>query len=187
MKTINDLVNELGVSRQRIQYIIKQLPSEYRPQKKGRNYIITDEIENEIKKHIEDIHDKNIVNDLNSSNLNKESLNDNKNSNDNNKKDNEHSVIDLLTQIDLLNNELLDVKNQLEKETNTVHSMQKLLDQSQQLQLIAQNKLDKIETKKQKLTDNSENYDSKTFNNKDCLVEKKEKKKNKHWWNFLSK
>lgn len=191
MKTISDLVNEFGVSRQRIQYIIKQLPDDKKPEKQGRNYIITSKVEEEIRKHIEDARtkfddEKNMQQQAQQTNIDQEK-------NENNAKDetsNHHSVIDLTAQIEMLKNELADAKSQLKQETSTVHSMQKLLDQSQQLQLIAQNKLEQIEKKNKELLTTNTKKDVNSVTTEEAPVTNEhqttseETRSKKPWWKF---
>ncbi len=191
MKTISDLVNEFGVSRQRIQYIIKQLPDDKKPKKQGRNYIITSEVEEEIRKHIEDARTK--FDDEKNMQQQAQQTNIDQVKNENNAKDetsNHHSVIDLTAQIEMLKNELADAKSQLKQETSTVHSMQKLLDQSQQLQLIAQNKLEQIEKKnKELLTTNTKKDVNSVTTEEDSVTNEhqttsEETRSKKPWWKF---
>lgn len=186
MKTINDLVSEFGVSRQRIQYIIKQLPDDKKPEKQGRNYIITNEVEEEIRKHIEDAH----AND--EDNMQQHTTEQPKQTTATTTNNDQHSVVDLAAQIEMLKNELADAKSQLKQETSTVHSMQKLLDQSQQLQLIAQNKLEQIEKKnKELLTTNTKkdiasvtSEESNSVSTNQSRVTNNETNNKKPWWKF---
>lgn len=191
MKTISDLVNEFGVSRQRIQYIIKQLPDDKKPKKQGRNYIITSEVEEEIRKHIEDARTK--FDDEKNMQQQAQQTNIDQVKNENNAKDetsNHHSVIDLTAQIEMLKNELADAKSQLKQETSTVHSMQKLLDQSQQLQLIAQNKLEQIEKKNKELLTTNTKKDVNSVTTEEASVTNEhqttseETRSKKPWWKF---
>ncbi len=191
MKTISDLVNEFGVSRQRIQYIIKQLPDDKKPEKQGRNYIITSEVEEEIRKHIEDARTK--FDDEKNMQQQAQQTNIDQVKNENNAKDetsNHHSVIDLTAQIEMLKNELADAKSQLKQETSTVHSMQKLLDQSQQLQLIAQNKLEQIEKKNKELLTTNTKKDVNSVTTEEAPVTNEhqttseETRSKKPWWKF---
>lgn len=182
MKTINDLVSEFGVSRQRIQYIIKQLPDDKKPEKQGRNYIITNEVEEEIRKHIEDAH----AND--EDNMQQHATESKPTQTTTVTNNNQHSVVDLTAQIEMLKNELADAKSQLKQETSTVHSMQKLLDQSQQLQLIAQNKLEQIEKKNKELltTNTKKNVASVTTEESDSTSSSNQSRttNKKPWWKF---
>lgn len=191
MKTISDLVNEFGVSRQRIQYIIKQLPDDKKPKKQGRNYIITSEVEEEIRKHIEDARTK--FDDEKNMQQQAQQTNIDQVKNENNAKDetsNHHSVIDLTAQVEMLKNELADAKSQLKQETSTVHSMQKLLDQSQQLQLIAQNKLEQIEKKNKELLTTNTKKDVNSVTTEEASVTNEhqttseETRSKKPWWKF---
>lgn len=175
-KTINELVDELGVSRQRIQYIIKQLPDNLKPEKQGRNYIINAAVEEEIKKHIEDVRPK--EEEKNVTNVTPQA--DVKQNATTSEDDEQHSVVDLTDQIMMLKNELADAKAQLQQETSTVHSMQKLLDQSQQLQLIAQNKLEQIEKKNKDLL----TTDTKKDVNATAHDSEPDHQTKKPWWKF---
>ena len=80
----------------------------------------------------------------------------------------------------MLKNELADAKAQLQQETSTVHSMQKLLDQSQQLQLIAQNKLEQIEKKNKDLL----TTDTKKDVNATAHDSEPDHQTKKPWWKF---
>ncbi|MBU3851098.1 MAG: hypothetical protein H9901_00075 [Candidatus Paralactobacillus gallistercoris] len=175
-KTINELVAELGVSRQRIQYIIKQLPDNLKPEKQGRNYIINAAVEEEIKKHIEDVRPKEEEKTV--TNVTPQA--DVKQNATTSEDDEQHSVVDLTDQIMMLKNELADAKAQLQQETSTVHSMQKLLDQSQQLQLIAQNKLEQIEKKNKDLL----TTDTKKDVNATAHDSEPDHQTKKPWWKF---
>lgn len=77
--------------------------------------------------------------------------------------------------IELLNQQLAIKDNQIKEKDEQLKSMQKLLDQSQQLQLIAERK---IEESKAIITKQS------PFNNTECNNNRVDPKLKKTWWRF---
>ncbi|AYG24558.1 MULTISPECIES: plasmid replication protein (RepB family) [Lactobacillaceae] len=124
-KTVKELADELGVSRQRVQQIISKQVASKRPEKVAGQYVISPADESLIKRDIVGIsHAKVQANSKQLSDKLQASL--------------QEEVATLKEQIHTKDRQIQAKDNQLEK-------MQKLLDQSQQLQLMAENKLKKLE------------------------------------------
>lgn len=124
-KTVKELADELGVSRQRVQQIISKQVASKRPEKVAGKYLISPVDESLIKGEIVGTrHAKVQANSKQLSDKLQASL--------------QEEVATLKEQIHTKDRQIQAKDNQLEK-------MQKLLDQSQQLQLMAENKLKKLE------------------------------------------
>ncbi len=124
MKTVKEVADELGVSRQYVQKIISKLPATKKPKKVQHNY----QIDNQSEAYIKDFMGKGD---------NFDATNDNPGSNFSSINSSKYENA-LLAQIDSL-------KGQIEQKDSQLENMQKLLDQSQRLQLDVQNKLKKLE------------------------------------------
>lgn len=127
MKTVKEVADELGVSRQYVQKIISKLPATKKPKKVKHSYQIDNQSEAYIKAFMKKSDNFEATNDNPKSNFSS-SINSSKYENS------------LLAQIDSL-------KGQVEQKDNQLENMQKLLDQSQQLQLMAENKIKQLESK----------------------------------------
>ena len=127
MKTVKEVADELGVSRQYVQKIISKLPATKKPKKVQHSYQIDNQSEDYIKAFMGK-----------SDNL--DATNDNQESNFSSRINSSKYENALLAQIDSL-------KGQVEQKDSQLEKMQKLLDQSQQLQLMAENKIKHLESK----------------------------------------
>ena len=127
MKTVKEVADELGVSRQYVQKIISKLPATKKPKKVQHIY----QIDNQSEAYIKDFMGKGD---------NFDATNDNPGSNFSSSINSSKYENALLAQIDSL-------KGQIEQKDNQLENMQKLLDQSQQLQLMAENKIKQLESK----------------------------------------
>jgi len=132
-KTVKELADELGVSRQYIQKIISKLPATKKPTKVQHSYSIDNQFEAYI---------KGIINKS-------DNQSDNSKATVAAKATNELSI---KYEKSLLEN-IADLRSQVEKKDIQLHTMQKLLDQSQQLQLMAENKIKQLENKDNKSDD----------------------------------
>lgn len=120
MATVRETAEALGVTRQRVQQIIGQLPKGKRPQKRNGAYVITDkslhEIASRTAKTIASIPSKpNDINELKT------------------------KIADKQNQIDKQDKAIADYQA-------TIQSLTKLLDQAQRLQLVAENKVKQLES-----------------------------------------
>lgn len=139
-KTVKELADNLGVTRQYIQKIISQLPETKKPTKQRHKYLIDARSESVILSFIKN-------NDNYKSK--KATASDNKETNDLSDKY-EKSLL----------NRINDLKKQVDSKDMQLSQMQKLVDQSQQLQLMAEKKIASLEapkeTEKQSQTAKSE-------------------------------
>lgn len=126
-KTVKELADELGVTKQAIQYHYQKLPANYHKKNGKGNIEITSEAENLIRKVVSNR--KNAAD--------KETTNDNKYT--------DKKIIAILER------ELKYLKETSSQQINAkdkqIERLQKLLDQSQQLQLMAENKIKQLESK----------------------------------------
>ena len=120
MATVRETAEVLGVTRQRVQQIIGQLPKGKRPQKRNGAYVITDkslhEIASRTAKTIASIPSK--PNDISELNM---------------------KIADKQKQIDKQDKAIADYQA-------TIQNLTKLLDQAQRLQLVAENKIKQLES-----------------------------------------
>jgi len=133
-KTIKQLADELGVSKQTIQKIIEKISDENKPSKLGNRYLLSLENQNYIRNKLgikvddfsdisDKLSDKSNISDNDSSNLDKKSDN-----------------------LDI--NEYLNVVlAQLDTKDKQIDKLQKLLDQQQILTLQANKKIEELELK----------------------------------------
>ncbi|MEN2682245.1 DUF536 domain-containing protein [Lacticaseibacillus paracasei] len=127
-KTVKQLADDLGVSRQYVQKVISNLPATKKPTKQQHRYIIDNQDEAYIKALI-------LKTD------NKATKNSTKETNKATNSDSGHS----LKYETALEDQIRLLKVQLDKKDDQLEKMQKLLDQSQQLQLMAEHKLKQLE------------------------------------------
>lgn len=130
-KTVKELADDLGVSRQYIQKVISNLPATKKPTKLQHRYIIDNQAEAYIKALILKTDNKETNKATNSSSM-----------------ANQKYEVALKEQIRLL-------KAQLDKKDDQLEKMQKLLDQSQQLQLMTEQKLKLLATPEDKRENDS--------------------------------
>ncbi len=131
-KTVKELANDLGVTRQYIQKIISQLPETKKPIKQQHKYLIDSRSESAILGFIKgnDNHEANRATEY-----------DNK----------ETNVLSNKYEESLLNR-INDLKRQVDSKDMQLSQMQKLVDQSQQLQLMAEKKIAALEAPKENET-----------------------------------
>lgn len=126
-KTVKELADELNVSRQYVQKVISKLPATKKPKKVQHSY----QIDNRVEVYIRDFMG---ISD------NIEATGDNQNCTSDSNSDSNKYENALLSQIDNL-------KLQVKQKDFQLENMQKLLDQSQQLQFMAENKIKQLENK----------------------------------------
>lgn len=126
-KTVKELADELRVSRQYVQKIISKLPATKKPTKVQHSYSIDNQSEAYIKAFM--------------------------NKSDNHSDNKQATVLEKTTnELSLKYEKLLlsnvsNLKDQLKSKDEQIERLQKLLDQSQQLQLMAENEIKKLEDK----------------------------------------
>lgn len=161
-KTVKELADELGVSRQYVQKIISKLPATKKPKKVQHSY----KIDNQIESYIKDIMGK-------TDNL--KATYDNSNDNlDSNGKESKYEKA-LLSEIESL-------RGQIKQKDLHLDNMQKLLDQSQQLQLMAENKIKQLENK---MTDEQIKNESTEESEKSIDVDPSTTKSERGFWSRL--
>jgi len=138
-KTVKEIADELGVSRQYIQKIISELPATKKPTKVKHSYSIDNEIE---------LYIKGIVGKTDNQIDNSKTTDADKATEELSKKY-EQSLLESITNL----------RKQIDQRDKQLCDMQKLLDQSQQLQLMAENKIKQLENKDDK--SDSEDADKK--------------------------
>ncbi|EPC3628244.1 DUF536 domain-containing protein [Listeria monocytogenes] len=145
-KTIRELSEELGVSKQRIQQVVDNLPTSKKPQKINNRYVINIDIQKEIK--------KNIQKSKNGSNKENNKFGDKKTTSEN----------DYLSVITM----------QLKEKDKQIEQLQKLLEQQQILTLQANKKVERLEMDKEDQEDSlekekekSQGFFARFFNNKE--------------------
>jgi len=138
-KTVKEIADELGVSRQYIQKIISELPATKKPTKVKHSYSIDNEIE---------LYIKGIVGKTDNQIDNSKTTEADKATEELSKKY-EQSLLESITNL----------RKQIDQRDKQLCDMQKLLDQSQQLQLMAENKIKQLENKDNK--SDSEDADKK--------------------------
>jgi len=154
-KTVKELADELGVSRQRIQQIISKQVASKRPKKVAGQYQLDDSFCDLISKQIK----------AKNSTSSKQTSTSSKQENANNRQESASSK------------QILEVfKTQLSKKDEQIEHLQKLLDQSQQLQLIAENKIKQLEVPKEE--------NKKEASEKETPEVKQEEPKKRPWWRF---
>lgn len=145
-KTIKQLSDELGVSKQTIQKIIEKIPNEYKPSKLGNRYLLSQENQNYIKKKL----GVQIDNDPHISN---------------NKTDKTHILDGKTDNSDKIKNKtnnsdiheyLSIILSQLDVKDKQIEKLQKLLDQQQILTLQANKKIEELELKNDEQTEKEE-------------------------------
>ncbi|MGB6268073.1 MAG: hypothetical protein WBF67_03605 [Olleya sp.] len=137
-KTIKEFSEEIDFSKQRIQQIIDKLPTNRRPKKSGNKYVLSEEIQREIK----------ILLGIESTN-----------SSPNNQQI-EVGVFELLKQ------QLEEKDRQIKNLQDTLNEQQTLLSQQQQLQLMEQQKMHLLldEAKQESEKTDNKNFFSRLFN-----------------------
>ncbi|EDN8538940.1 DUF536 domain-containing protein, partial [Listeria monocytogenes] len=127
-KTIRELAEELGVSKQRIQQVVDNLPTSRKPQKINNRYVINIDIQKEIKKKVQRAKNK--------SDKKNDKFGDNKTTSEN----------DYLSVIAM----------QLNEKDKQIEQLQKLLEQQQILTLQANKKVERLEMEKEEQEDSLE-------------------------------
>jgi len=153
-KTVKEIADELGVSRQYIQKIISELPATKKPTKVKHSYSIDNEIE---------LYIKGIVGKTDNQIDNSKTTDADKATEELSKKY-EQSLLESITNL----------RKQIDQRDKQLCDMQKLLDQSQQLQLMAENKIKQLENKNNK------------SDTEDLSKEKPKPDKKRFWKNFFS-
>ncbi|WP_138726175.1 MarR family transcriptional regulator, partial [Pseudomonas lactis] len=120
-KTIRELSEELGVSKQRIQQVVDNLPTSKKPQKINNRYVINIDIQKEIKKNIQ------------------------KSKNESNKENNKFGDKKTTSENDYLSV----ITMQLKEKDKQIEQLQKLLEQQQILTLQANKKVERLEMDKE--------------------------------------
>jgi len=157
-KTVKELADELGVTRQYIQKIISELPATKKPIKQQHRYIIDDQAESLIKAKFN--------NNSDNKETNKATKETNKVVNVNNR-----TIKALIDQLNSKDNEISRLHDSMDQLT-------KLLDQSQRLQLMAENKIEKLE--QPKATNTTPRKEPKKQDQPESV--KEEPKKKKGFW-----
>ena len=137
-KSAKQIADELNVSRQRVQQIIRQLPASKRPQKASGRYEINAISENAIKSLF-------YGNPVNRSKEQGNASSVKQRQEDATKSESRSEIIDPSAMISVLKGQLKASTSQLSAKDEQIKELHKLLDQSQQLQLMAENKLKKLE------------------------------------------
>jgi len=142
-KTIKELADELGVSKQTIRYHLKHLPANYTGKDSKNRIIIKPNAETVIKGKV--VKEKTSITGKHTGNIsvNKNGIPV--------KGDNEYQALinKRLDNLEKLYHEQLTSKDEeIKRLHDTLNHNQKLLDQSQQLQLIAENKIKQLEEPK---------------------------------------
>lgn len=155
-KTIRELADEFGVSKQAIR---KKLDANFRVkyvQTVSRNGVQTLVVSNSgyllLKQHFDGGNSQKLGEKKITSNTGKTSIN----------------------KIELLNQQLAIKDNQIKEKDEQLKSMQKLLDQSQQLQLMTERKIEEFKA----ITSKQSKHDNPTLNNVNDLKQKNA------WWHF---
>ncbi|ECP2127770.1 TPA: MarR family transcriptional regulator [Listeria monocytogenes] len=145
-KTIRELSEELGVSKQRIQQVVDNLPTSKKPQKINNRYVINIDIQKEIKKNIQ------------------------KSKNESNKENNKFGDKKTTSENDYLSV----ITMQLKEKDKQIEQLQKLLEQQQILTLQANKKVERLEMDKENQEDSlekekekSQGFFARFFNNKE--------------------
>ncbi|EAA0043350.1 TPA: DUF536 domain-containing protein [Listeria monocytogenes] len=145
-KTIRELSEELGVSKQRIQQVVDNLPTSKKPQKINNRYVINIDIQKEIKKNIQ------------------------KSKNESNKENNKFGDKKTTSENDYLSV----ITMQLKEKDKQIEQLQKLLEQQQILTLQANKKVERLEMDKEDQEDSlekekekSQGFFARFFNNKE--------------------
>lgn len=136
-KTIKEFSEEIDFSKQRIQQIIDKLPTNRRPKKSGNKYVLSEEIQREIKISLG-------IESTNSSPNNQQI---------------EVGVFELLKQ------QLEEKDRQIKNLQDTLNEQQTLLSQQQQLQLMEQQKMHLLldEAKQESEKTENKNFFSRLF------------------------
>ena len=138
-KSAKQIADELNISRQRVQQIIRQLPASKRPQKASGRYAINTISENAIKSVFYGNPVNRVKEQDNASSV-KEKQEDDTES------ESHSETVDQSAMISVLNQQLKASASQLSAKDEQIKELHRLLDQSQQLQLMAENKLKQLET-----------------------------------------
>ena len=143
-KSAKQIADELSISRQRVQQIIRQLPASKRPQKASGRYAINAISEDAIKS----------VFYGNPANQSKEQGNASsvkKRQEDATESESHSETADPSAVISVLKEQLKASTSQLSAKDEQIKELHRLLDQSQQLQLMAEHKLKQLEAPKNEL------------------------------------
>lgn len=154
MKTVQELADQLGVTRQRVQQVIQALPKEKQAKKEKGRLQITEQVEADIKTFMSKSEKPKESKQASKSNLLVNLLKEN---NANLKDENE-----------FLKDQIKDLQLKLSQEQKLVSQQHKLIDQEQQLHLADQKRIDRLEQPKNEqygthqqdnqATNNSDNY-----------------------------
>jgi len=128
-KTIKQLADEIGVSKQAIQKRINNLPNNQQPTKVGGKYLLSDDLANKIKEFYTDSDNRDNQQKENTTNVG----------------DNYNLSVDLI--IDDLKMDKKQLQSELSIKNNQIEKLQKLLDQQQILTLQANKKIEELELK----------------------------------------
>lgn len=131
MKTVQELADQLGVTRQRVQQVIQALPKEKQAKKEKGRLQITEQVEADIKAFMSKSEKSKASKQASKSNLLVYLLKEN---NANLKDENE-----------FLKDQIKDLQLKLSQEQKLVSQQHKLIDQEQQLHLADQERIKQIE------------------------------------------
>lgn len=156
MTSVKQLSKELNISTVRLYQIINELPQAEKPRKTGNRYVFTPESIEDIKRR-----------------FNKTTYNLPKSSKD---KTTVALINELHKQNDNLTKNIDNLTKQLETKDEQIKQLTKLVDQSQQLQLVAQKQIESKANETSKDKGKGASYPS---------PESKANKAAKHWWQRL--
>jgi hypothetical protein len=148
LKTIREFAEELGVSKQRIQQIIAKLSTSKMPNKEGNRYVLNKK----------DMHNIKVLMGIENDNYSTSKTS--------------NRVVDYDTYLDVIDS-LKEKDEQIKGLLEVQKQTQKLLDQSQQLQLIAEKKIEALQQPAPPKEEQKE---------KPTSVDKISKKR--QWWRF---
>lgn len=146
MKTVQELADELGVTRQRVQQVLQALPKEKQAKKEKGRLQITEQVEADIKAFMSRKDRTKTKSKTSQSDLLANLLKEN---NANLKDENE-----------FLKEQIKDLQHKLSQEQNLVSQQHKLLDQEQQLHLADQKRITQLKKPE------TDNQNTKTQNTK---------------------
>jgi len=169
-KTVKELADELGVTKQTIQYHYQRLSTKNQQRNISGHILINPTAERLI---------RNRVTKNDKQRVDKEPTKSDKELTKNDKEDNR--LISLLEkQLEELkkstDKQIDDKERQIENKDQQITDLHKLLDQSQRLQLMAEKKIEKLEAPKE--------GDKKEASEKETPEIKQEEPKKKPWWRF---
>ena len=151
MKTVQELADELGVTRQRVQQVIQTLPREKQAKKEKGRLQITEQVEADIKASMHSNEKDKASKQASKSDLLVNLLKEN---NSNLKDENK-----------FLKEQIKDLQLKLSQEQTLVGQQQKLIDQEQQLHLADQERIKEIEQPKKQNKPTSKETGEETTDN----------------------